>query len=196
MSNSSLIYTEISEHLIEFLKDLHLQDKYITDSILKSNIADAFIFICEKVLVKLVDLLGNKHRNLYDNVIENFVINVYNIYTKSVYHKYDFVSENTMNLSKRSGDKELFSGERSSKENITPIKQALIFLRRKAEFISENPEITSNSNLLDFMCFKSSLILIQYIRFNIEGEQYRDMFQDIVRFLTNELQDSRFELVH
>jgi len=25
--------------------------------------------------------------------------------------------ENTMNLSKRSGDKELFSGERSSKEN-------------------------------------------------------------------------------
>lgn len=173
MSNSSLIYTETTKQLIEFLKDLHLQDKYITDSILKSNIVDAFIFICEKVLIKIVDLLGNKHRNLYDNVIENFVINVYNIYTKSVYHKYDFVSE-----------------------NITPIKQALIFLRRKVEFISQNPEITSNSNLLDFMCFKSSLILIQYIRFNIEGEQYRDMFQDIVRFLTNELQDSRFELVH
>jgi hypothetical protein len=41
--------------------------------------------------------------NIVKNEIDKVIINVYN--------------DNTMNLSKRSRDKELFSGEQSSKEN-------------------------------------------------------------------------------
>jgi hypothetical protein len=55
--NSSLIYIEITEQLIKFLNNLHLQDKYIIDSLLKLNIEEVFIFICETFLIKLVDLL-------------------------------------------------------------------------------------------------------------------------------------------
>jgi hypothetical protein len=172
MSDESLIHTKMTEQFMEFLINLRLQDKYITDSILKGNIGDAFIFICESILIKLVNLLGAEHRYLYDDVIENFVLNVYNIYNKSIYHKYDFTSE-----------------------NIIPIKQALVFLRCKTDFIKEHPEIISNNELLDFLCIKSSLILIQYIRFNIEGEPYKDLLQDTVKYLSNELQDPRFELV-
>jgi hypothetical protein len=70
-------------------------------------------------------------------------LNIYNIYTKSIYHKYDFVSE-----------------------NITPIKQEFTFFRRKKNFIKEHPEIISNNELLDFLCIKSSLILILAVSTN------------------------------